>query len=544
MASAPSDSVYESGEDAIAPDVMATGGALEEREAQILAQADARVQAVKAAPGVGRIRGGRLAGLSLWASIWVLSWPILIESLLNWMVGAVDTVLSAALSEPAADAIGGGAYIGWFMGLMGMATGVGATAVVSRCVGKGRMGAANAAVGQSMLLAAALGAATGALVALAAPLIGALLGLQGAALEHLIVYLRIMSLGAPALSVMMVGIACCRGAGDSLRPLGIMAGVNIVNVGVSWVIAGVDITRTTFDSAGEPVTRVLLNNPFPFTMGVAGIAIGTVVAWCAGALAVSLLLLDGRSGVRLFRRRLRPHLTTMTRVVRIAMPNFLEMLGMWAGNFLIIMMVGWMLAPGLLGSHIVAIRIEAISFLPGFSMAIASATLVGQWLGAGDAKMAERAVWRCAGVAAAIMGVVGLMFVLFPRQITALFTPQATHLEYVPQLIFIAGLVQAPFALGIVLRSALRGAGDAKVVMWLTWITTWGVRLPLAYFISGVDVVVPDPSGEGMRVLLENPSPFNYGLVGLWWGLCIELVIRAALFSGRFMQGKWKTMRV
>ena len=537
MSAPPPEQHFESSEDALAPEPLATSAAVEQ-------STQAPVIGRRRALGDGRIRAGRLAGLSLWGSIWVLSWPILIESLLNWMVGAVDTVLSAALSEPAADAIGGGAYVGWFMGLMGMATGVGATAVVSRCVGKGRLGAANAAVGQSLLLAVALGVATGALVWLCAPLIGSLLGLKGEALDNLIVYLRIMCLGTPALSVMMVGIACCRGAGDSLRPLGIMAGVNVVNVLVSWVIAGVDITRTTFDEAGAPVTRLLLDNPFPFSMGVAGIATGTVVAWCAGALAVVLLLIDGRSGVRLLRRRLRPHVVTMGRVVRIATPNFMEMMGMWAGNFLVIMMVGWMLAPGLLGSHIVAIRIEAISFLPGFSMAIASATLVGQWLGAGDAKMAERAVWCCTGVAAAMMGVVGLLFVLFPKSITALFTPQETHLEYVPQLIFIAGLVQAPFALGIVLRSALRGAGDAKVVMWLTWITTWGVRLPLAFVLSGVDVVVPDPSGEGVRVLLENPSPFNYGLVGLWWGLCLELVVRAALFSGRFMQGKWKTMRV
>lgn len=536
MSAPSSEPHFESSEDALAPEPIATSAAVEQ-------STHAPVIGARRALGDGRIRVGRLAGLGLWASIWVLSWPILVESLLNWLVGAVDTVLSAGLSEAAADAIAGGAYVVWFMGMIGMSIGVGSTALVSRSVGKGRMATAHAAAGQSITLALVLGVLTALIVVWAAPHIGALLGLEGDALRGLVLYLRVASIGVPALSVMTVGIACCRGAGDSFRPLIIMALVNIVNVAVSWALAGVPIARTYLDAAGEPATRIYLDNPFPFELGIVGIAMGTVAAWAAGAVAVVALLINGRSGVRLRARRMRPHRMTMLRVTRIGFPNFLETMGMWAGNFLVIMMVGWMLAPGLLGSHIVAIRIEAISFLPGFSMAIASATLIGQWLGAGDPKMAERAVWGCALVAMAMMGAMGLVFMLFPVPLTGLFTPQETHLEYVPKLLWIAGAIQTPFALGLVFRSALRGAGDAKVVMWITWLTTWGVRLPLAFVLSGVDVVVPDAAG-GSRVLWENPSPFNFGLVGLWWGLCLEIIVRSVAFTWRFCQGKWKMMRV
>ena len=45
----------------------------------------------------GRLRSGRLAGLSMRGAIWMLSWPILVESLLNSFVGLTDTYLSAAL---------------------------------------------------------------------------------------------------------------------------------------------------------------------------------------------------------------------------------------------------------------------------------------------------------------------------------------------------------------------------------------------------------------------------------------------------------------
>jgi Na+-driven multidrug efflux pump len=370
-----------------------------------------------------------------------------------------------------------------------------------------------------------------------APFLAGLLGLTGEARDAMVLYLRIVALAAPATAILEVGIACCRGAGDSFRPLLIMAMVNAINLGLSWALAGVDLTRTSIGADGAPLTRTVLGNPFGFNLGVAGIAIGTMVAWYVGAASVLILLADGRTGVRLIGRRLKPHWHTMRRLVAQAIPNFLETLGMWAGNFLVLMMVGWMASPGLLGSHIVAIRIEAVSFLPGFAMSIAAATLVGQWLGAGSAKMAEKAAWVCASIASAFMGLMGGVLIIFSKPVTGLFTPQPAHLEMVPTLLVICGIIQVPFAMGMVFRAALRGAGDARVVMWLTWITTWGVRLPLAWILSGVDAHV-------FGWTIENPVPWEWGLVGLWWALCIELVVRGACFTGRFLQGRWKHKRV
>src|SRR5436190_14699395 len=94
----------------------------------------------------GRIKSGRLAGLSMGTAIWVLAWPILIESFLNSLVGLTDTLLSAQLSEAATDAIGGASYLLWFVGLVVQSIGVGATALISRAVGGGRLAVANAAV--------------------------------------------------------------------------------------------------------------------------------------------------------------------------------------------------------------------------------------------------------------------------------------------------------------------------------------------------------------------------------------------------------------
>ena len=471
----------------------------------------------------GEIRKGKLAGLSMPAAIWVLSWPILAESFLQSLVGLVDTALAARVSEAATDAIGGAAYILWALNLLGFSVGIGATSLVSRSLGKGRQAVANAAVGQALLLAAISGAITGALLILLAPSIAGWLNLSPAAAEEIKPYLYILAPGTPMVSIVLAGIACQRGAGDSKRPLATMIILNIVNVAVSWYASGLDLFG--------------FQNPSPFTLGVGGIAAGTLVSWTLGATLTVFWLIGGKSGVQLKRKRLRPHWHTMRRLIRVGVPNFLESLGMWAGNFLVLLYVGWLAVDGLMGSHVIAIRVEAFSFLPGFAMGVAGGTLAGQYLGAGNVEKAKRAVLVCAAIAAGMMGLFGIAFLTMNREIVSLFSTQPTHLAETPRLIFIAGFIQIPFGVMLVVRNALRGAGDTRVVMMLTWFSTFAVRLPLAWFFSGVEIPLP---GGGT---VPNPGP-DWGLWGLWIGLTSELTIRSLLFLTRFLQGGWQRVKV
>jgi Na+-driven multidrug efflux pump len=393
-----------------------------------------------------------------------------------------------------------------------------------------------------ILLASTLGIAVGVFVMLMAAPTAALVALEGEARTQFLTYLFIIAAGVPFMAVLYAGIACLRGAGDTFRPMRAMILVNFVNIIFSWVLAGVDITRTSVVN-GELVTRTILENPFGFNLGIAGIAFGTLIGHAAGVGLILAALIRGKSGISLKRRRLfRPHWHTMRRIVRVGIPNFFETFGMWIGNFLIVMMVGW-LGAGYLGAHIVAIRIEAFSFQAGFAMGIAAAALTGQYLGAGSIYHARRAALICTAVASVIMGSMGLLFIFIPQTLTGIFSPQPTHLEVAPSLLFVIGIVQIPFAIAIVLRSAMRGAGDVKVVMWITWTTTYGVRLPLAYLLSGVPIRIPEAFGGGT---IAHPLEhwLEPSLTWLWLALGIELVIRAIAFGMRFLHGGWARIRV
>lgn len=490
----------------------------------------------------GRIRSGKLAGTTMWRAIWLLSWPVLVESFCQALIGMVDTTLAAGISEAATDGIGAASYVGWLIGLVGISLGVGATAMISRSMGRGRLGVGGAVVGQGVLLSLVGGAAAGVALFVAAPTVASWMSLKGEALDAAVTYLRITSLGVPSITLLSTGIAACRGAGDSVVPLVVMVSINVVNTVVSLFLSGVDLAVSRLGPDGEVVRRVFFENPTPLSMGIAGIATGTVIAWTLGALMVTGALARGVHGLRLRARRLRPHWHTVRRLLRIGVPNLLESIGMWAGNFVTIMLVGWMHNPGYLGSHIVAVRIEAFSYLPGFAMAVAAATLTGQYLGAKSPRLARLAAVRCCIVSSIIMGVFGFAFWFTPEPIVGLFTQQAIHLELAPKLLMVCALVQVPFALAITTRSAMRGAGDTRGVLWITWLSTWGIRLPLAWLFCGVEVPLP---GGGV---IPNPAPLQRigvdPLVGFWIGLCAELVLRAVLFMRRFVRDDWLKVRV
>jgi MATE family, multidrug efflux pump len=487
----------------------------------------------------GRFRTGRLKGLTMGAAIFVLAWPVVIESFLNSLVGLVDTKLSASLSsgEAATDAIGGASYIMWLIGLVIMAIGVGATALISRSVGKGRLGVANVVLGQALTLAMASGVVIGVLIWHYSYLIVELLSMSPEAGEFFVQYMKIIAIGVPAASTLFALIACSRGAGDSISPLIAMIARNAVNIVVSWLFSGVTVAGYT--------------SPLGLDWGVEGIAFGTIVGDLVGALIILSMAVSGRWSIKLKLRRMKIHSIMVRRLIRLGVPNFIETFGMWVGNFFIIAFVGLlarqMNSDGFLGAHIIGIRIEAFSFMPGFGMGIAAATLAGQYLGMGRPDLAKKAVFRCTVIAASIMGFLGVLFIVFAKPITAALSDQPAHMEMVPPLLVICGIIQVPFAIGIVFRSAMRGAGDVKWVMGLTWFSTYALRLPMAYIVSGVDIPIPQFLGGG---LIENPRLLEAwfgltpGLTALWIALCSEMVLRGILFSIRFFKGGWLNAKV
>jgi len=230
------------------------------------------------------------------------------------------------------------------------------------------------------------------------------------------------------------------------------------------------------------------------------------------------VLLKGNRLIRLRPARLRPHWHTARRIIRVAVPQLAEGLGIWGGNFVVIIIIGHLATGGLLGSHMWAVRIESASFLPGLALAGAASILVGQYLGANDPRMAMRSALFCCAVAVAIMSVTGLLFLTIPDKLVAMVSPVPLHREVSPQLLWVCGWAQPFFAMSIVFSQAIKGAGDTRSTMVIGYLSLCLFRLPLVYLFGVV---------------------LDLGLVGVWYGLCTELVLRGLMFSARFFHGGW-----
>lgn len=206
-------------------------------------------------------------------------------------------------------------------------------------------------------------------------------------------------------------------------------------------------------------------------------------------------------------------------------------MAMWGVNLFVLIFIGQIArraladggGEGLQGAHIIAIQWEAISFLPGFAMGTAAGALAGQFLGARNPAMAQRSVLACAGVAVVIMGSMGVLFMTSGRFLTSVISGEEVFLRHTPKLLFICGTIETFFALALVFRQALRGAGDAMGPFLITAVSSYLVRLPLAWYFG---------------IHLEM------GIEGVWIGLCLEIVVRAVLFTTRFFQGGWKRIEL
>jgi putative MATE family efflux protein len=453
----------------------------------------------------------QMQGVDPYASIptqvWGLAkWP-LFEQFMAFFVGFVDTALAGHLKGDEANAlnaIGPAAYVTWLMGLLQGAIGVGALAVIARAVGARHRREANLAIGQAILMSSVWGfAITGLIFGLAHP-IGAELNLSSEALPLYDNYMYITATVAPFMAILFCGGACLRGAGDFQSPFRVMLIVNIINV-----IASVALTHEASPIGG---------------MGMRGIAWGTAIAWTVGGILMLRHLLHGRGGIRLHMHRLKPAWPMIKRILRISIPNVTESFFFWVANFIVLKFISELVnEPNAMGAHIAAIRIEALSFLPGFAFGQAASTMVGQYLGAGSTAKARHSAWVCLGFGAAFMTLLGILFVIIPDLFVLRITEKADIVETSAQLLRIIGFAQVGFAGAMVLSGALRGAGDTKMTMYINFGSQYLVRLPLVWLVG---------------------IHWEMGLTGIWIVLGGELTFRGLLFLWRFMQGGWMHIKV
>ncbi|MFZ4643288.1 MAG: MATE family efflux transporter [Phycisphaerales bacterium] len=477
----------------------------------------------------GSIRSGKLAGRTMWSAIRFLAIPILLQQLVAACVGLVDKMIAGSLPGttvvPALDGIGIGSYVGWFIGIAMAGLGVGAQAIIARAIGAGRALESEEACGQSITLSLIWGVLIGVILWFAVVPLAEVAGLYGQSADFCIQYVRLLAIAMPATGVMTVGSMCLHGAGETWTPAWIAVVVNVVNAIASWLLSGAQYQAGNF-----VVPNVLGIDGAKW--GVIGIAAGTAISYVVGALLTVRALHKGTRDFNPKKRHLRPSREMTWRIARIGIPNFTEGIALWGVNLFVMIFIGMIAhnriaqgkpGDGLIGAHMIAVQWESFSFLPGFAMGIAAGALAGQYIGAGNVQQARRAITACTIVGCTIMGLLGIVFIFAGEPLTRVISNQEIHLREVPPILMTCGFIQVFFALAMVIRNGLRGVGDTTACLVITVISSYFIRLPLAWVLG---------------VWLD------YGLLGIWIALSGELVVRGLLFLWRFRSKGWESLRV
>ena len=436
-----------------------------------------------------------------------LALPVLLEQFLSFCVGLYDTILAGHLpreiSSAATGAVGVGAYVGWLASLLFSFVATGTTALVARARGAGDYDDANRVLNRSYALGLLLGVLVLVVnITFARPMATFVLTGGGEVIDITTRYLRLDAIGLLFSSVGYVGSAALRGCGNMRTPMLIFGAVNIINVIASTLL-------------------VYGPGPIP-AMGVDGIVTGTIIARCSGGLLMTAVLIRGVSNLKLIPSELQVRGAVVGRILRIGIPAALDGVVMWCGHYVFLRIIGGF-GEAAFAAHVVGIRVEAITYLPAVAWAAAAATMIGQSLGAGDSPRARRAgheaVLQCG-----LLGIVITGVFFFGAEAIYAFMHNSPDVVAVGAPPFrVAALFQIPLIVGIVYIGGLRGAGDTRIPMWITLITTLGVRLPVAWFCG---------------VVLE------WGLYGAWIGMCADMFLRGLLAALRFTLGGWLHVRV
>jgi len=306
-------------------------------------------------------------------TLFFLALPVLTEQILTTLVGIFDTYLAGRISPGATSAIGLSAYVGWLASMIVMLVGTGTTAIVSRQEGASDRAEANHIANQSLTLSAILGVFIFIAMYLLAPWFVTYCRMTGETYDIAVHYLRIDAIGLAAMSIALVGSAALRGVGNMRTPMLIFSAVNVVNIAAS-------------------ITLVYGLGPIP-PFGIDGIVGGTLIARVLGAILLLAVFARGRSGLRLVASELPISLLRAKRILRIGLPAATDGAVMWSGQFLFLAIIGSLGAGDdgdvFFAAHIVAVRVEAFTYLPAVAWATATATMIGQALGAGDPRRAK-----------------------------------------------------------------------------------------------------------------------------------------------------------
>jgi putative MATE family efflux protein len=375
---------------------------------------------------------------------------------------------------------------------------IGITAMVSRAVGEKRPEHAAYVANQALWFGLGLALLLTVVGYYITPVFFRIMGTDPDVTREGIAYLRVMFIGSTTLLLKEVFGAVFQATGDTRRPLVVTTVAVILNVILNPLLI--------FGLWGFP------------RLETAGSALATILSYAAASLMYIWYIRNGRLPIPL---KLRPSSTPdfglFRRLVWIGLPPSVgDIIFCTVYLFINQIVAGYgAFAIAALG---IGNRMESLNYMIAHGFGTAAATLVGQNLGAGEPKRAEKSAWYTVGVVVVWTALVGAAFILFREPVGRIFLEDPQARDALHHYLILLGATQIFMGAEIVLYFSFTGAGNT---MPLSIISIPGaiLRIPIAHLFGDV---------------------LGFGLSGVWWAITLTMVARGLAMVFWFRLNRWQ----
>lgn len=407
-----------------------------------------------------------------WEKIVVFTIPMLLGNIAQQLYNTVDSiVVGKYVGDNALAAVGSASPILNLLMVLFVGISVGAGVMVSQYYGAKDREELSHTIGNCITLTAVASIIIMIAGTLCARPLLELLKTPDSIIDWCTSYLVILMLGSSGIAYYNILCGVLRGLGDSISALVYLLIATVINIVLDVAfVAG-------------------------FHMGVAGVALATVIAQITSAVMCMIKLKKMSNIFDLKPRYLKPSAGHSINIIRLGLPS-----GLTQAIFSMAMVVVQSLTNSfgeiVIAANVIIMRVDGFAMMPNFSFGTALTTYAGQNVGAKRYDRVEQGAKQGTLLAVGVSTVITGLIVLFGRHLMAIFTNTGELVTLSADMMKILAVGYIAMAVTQSLSGVMRGAGDTMTPMWISLITTVVIRVPLAYGISWLTRSAELPNGR------------------------------------------------
>ncbi len=431
------------------------------------------------------------------SSIFKLSLPIMLSQLMQTLYNLADTLWVGRVGAEAVAAISISFPVMFLMVSIGVGLTIAGTSLIAQYKGAGDNQQVDKVLGQ-LVTFIGIGSVLIAIVGvLSARKLLMLMGADTVILDDATAYLKIIFAGSPFMFGFFIFSSVLRGIGDTVTPSIMM----FLSVALNIVLDPVLIFGVSF---------------FP-KIGVEGAAVATIFARAIVAIYGFLILIKGNKGLKLRLNNMKPDFKIIKMIVKIGIPSSVEqsvvsLAQLWMTSLVASFGTMTIAAYGIVN------RIISLPRILAFGLSAAATTMVGQNIGADKQDRAKKVASLAIVTIFVILSIVGILVLLVPEQIIALFNKQKMVLEYGSDYLRIVTLTFGFIGVMVVGNGVFKGAGKTIPPMIVSISSFLIFRIPFSYLLA---------------------NNFAWKQSGLWWSIAISNIFGAIIVVSWLLLSNW-----